>query len=126
MKRFLAVALGLLVSLLPVALLAADNNGLPTGQAIETGTPVSTEDWPYTNVTGWCVPGATCVGTLYVEANTCPQCPFITMQSFTPAIPDASGTVKDVYLEPRMYSYRCRIGGDYSAGIFACRVQTIK
>ena len=128
MKAFRLLAFTLFL-LAPAMLRAADacnGNCLPTGAAIETGNPVLTEDYNFVRVSGWCQAGASCVGTLNIEANTCPSCPFITQQSFTPSIPDANGLVTTVFLEPRMYSYRCRIGSDYSAGIFQCRTEIIR
>lgn len=137
--RFLALA-ALLLGLGAVARAADPCHGqcLPTGTANETqAVPTVTEGWPSVRATIWCISATVpCQGTVTLEANTCPTCPFGVQVAVTnPKIPDATGRVCavdnngnyicDVYLEPTMYSYRCALA-NYATGTHGCQIQIIK
>lgn len=116
----LALALGLALPAAAQTTAPDYSNGFPTnnGTANEVGTPVVVNDYPWVRANAFCQSvTVSCAGlSIFIEANICPGCPFITMQTITPSIPDANGTITDIYLEPRMYSYRCRLTGTPTGG----------
>jgi len=133
MKRWLsALCLALAIGLAAAPILADDTDGLPVsgGTAAEIGPGTVTQDWPWVRTTFWCAsPTVACLGTVTVDAQTCPTCPWRLMASkANPDIPDVNGRVSSghVVLHPRMYAYRCTVGSDYNGGKFACHIERIK
>lgn len=113
-------------------------NCLPTGTANEVqATPTVTQGYPWVRGTIWCAsPTVACQGSVTIEANICPTCPFTVMHSKTnPVIPDSLGRVCtvdaqgnyicDVFLDPTMYSYRCVLQ-NYGSGTNACYIAAFK
>lgn len=141
MKRLLCVAaLFLAFATVSKADDPCNGNCLPTGQANEIGPSagfIPTEDYPWIRATIWCISTTvSCQGTTFVDARTGPSTPWTVMHAITnPKTPDADGMVCaqdsngnylcDVYLDPRMHDYRCRLR-NYATGTHGCQIERIK